>query len=70
MTTATEHHPERETVDGKWIASYMNMSWGHVRQRLLKQPDFPVPVVAYSPRSRRWKKADVIEYLSKPKDQK
>lgn len=42
------------TVDTKDIAEMLGVSRPYVTDRLVKQPDFPAPVINRSRRIRRW----------------
>ena len=41
------------------IAKYYGWTPKHVRDRIIKRPDFPTPVAAPSPRRKFWRAEDV-----------
>lgn len=49
-------------IDAAAAASLLGVSRQHFTDRIAKRPDFPRPVVNFSPRSRRWRYADVLKW--------
>lgn len=50
-------------LDTKQIAEMLTLSTDHVRNRLVKSPGFPPPVINISRRTRRWSLGDVQRWL-------
>lgn len=49
-------------IDAAAAAALLGVSRQHFTDRIAKRPDFPRPVVNFSPRSRRWRYADVLKW--------
>jgi predicted DNA-binding transcriptional regulator AlpA len=52
-------------IDTRAIAGMLGMSTKHVRERLVRRPDFPRPALQLSVKTRRWDLADVQVWLEK-----
>jgi hypothetical protein len=52
----------------KWdtgdIAAYLKLKRDHVTAKVVREPDFPVPIINRGPRLRRWVAADVMRWAS------
>ena len=51
--------------DAVQCAQHMGISRQHFVDRVSKLPSFPAAVVDFSPRSRRWRAADVMSWAGK-----
>ncbi len=49
-------------IDAGQVAQLLNVSRQHFTDRISKRPDFPRPVVNFSPRSRRWRFDEVLRW--------
>ena len=49
-------------IDAAACAALLGVSRQHFTDRIAKRQDFPRPVVDFSPRSRRWRYADVLRW--------
>jgi predicted DNA-binding transcriptional regulator AlpA len=49
-------------IDAGQVAELLGVSRQHFTDRISKRADFPKPVVNFSPRSRRWRHADVLAW--------
>lgn len=52
-------------IDTKQIAGILGMSREYVTDRLTKRQDFPRPYIDLNRKVRRWKEADVMDWLTK-----
>jgi predicted DNA-binding transcriptional regulator AlpA len=52
------------TLDIPAIAALLGVSAKTVRDRLVHRPDFPAPLLAAGPRSRRWCAAEVTAWAT------
>lgn len=52
-------------IDAGQAAQLLGVSRQHFTDRISKRPDFPKPVVNFSPRSRRWRYGDVLTWRSR-----
>lgn len=59
MITAQE--VEHKLVSIKTIASYLELSPAHVRDRLVKRQGFPTPYMIGG--ARRWDLAEIVEWV-------
>lgn len=57
---------EVQTIDTADIAKMLDCTRNHVTDRIVKQADFPAPVINLSSRLRRWKLTDVVKFITKP----
>lgn len=53
-----------QTTDTAGIAALLGVSVHTVRNRYTHAPDFPRPVLAPTPRKRRWRVSDVLAWAS------
>jgi len=47
------------------ISAAMELKYAYTRDRLVKRPDFPRPVVSLSQKCRRWSRDDFNTWLGK-----
>lgn len=49
-----------DLIDTKGVTELLGLtSVDHVREKLVTRPDFPAPVINFSPRSRKWRRDEV-----------
>lgn len=54
--------PERmDTAD---IAEYLRLERPYVTDRIVKQADFPAPIINRGPRLKRWRREDVMRWAA------
>lgn len=53
-----------DTIDTARIAEILGCSRKHVTERVVKRPDFPVPKIAVSRKTRRWDEEEVRAWAS------
>lgn len=56
------NHNQLTTQD---IATMLGLSHSRVRDKIVKDPDFPDPVIALSRKTRRWSRDAVLDYIKK-----
>jgi predicted DNA-binding transcriptional regulator AlpA len=49
-------------IDAGQAAELLGVSRQHFTDRIAKRKDFPKPVADFSPRSRKWRMADVLRF--------
>jgi predicted DNA-binding transcriptional regulator AlpA len=54
-----------ELLSTKGIADLLELNRAYVTDNIVKRPDFPKPVIDFSQKTRRWRKADVMNYRPK-----
>ncbi len=54
-----------QLLSTKDIAELLGVSRAHLVDRLSKRPDFPAPIVNISQRIRKWKRDDVLKWMTK-----
>lgn len=52
-------------LTSKDIAAALGLSHSYVRDRIIKAPDFPDPVIALSRKTKRWSRDAVLDYVKK-----
>jgi prophage regulatory protein len=64
--------PPAELVDAKFIANFLGLNFGHVRDRMSKRPDFPAPYLFGN--RVRWNRTEfdqwVLAHRTDPKREK
>lgn len=51
-----------DPIDTAGIAALLGVCRRHVTERLTKQPSFPRPIIDISAKTRRWSRAQVLEW--------
>jgi predicted DNA-binding transcriptional regulator AlpA len=54
-------------IDSQKAAELLGVTREHFTDRLSKRADFPMPVINFSRRSRRWLLSEVLAWASGPK---
>lgn len=54
-----------ELIDITEIAQRLKLPRNYVRDKLVKNGDFPAPALSLSQRIRRWKESDVAEWVER-----
>ncbi|GAA5100487.1 helix-turn-helix transcriptional regulator [Wohlfahrtiimonas larvae] len=52
----------------KDVADMFQMSVGHVKQRVVKQPDFPAPIKIMKYGQPRYKRSDILAFIDRRKE--
>ncbi|MBS7815873.1 hypothetical protein B9T11_08595 [Wohlfahrtiimonas chitiniclastica] len=52
----------------KDIAEMFQLSVGHVKQRVVKQPDFPAPIKLMKYAQPRYKRSDILAFIDNRKE--
>ena len=56
------NHNQLTTQD---IAAMLGLSHSHVRDKIVKDPDFPDPVIALSRKTKRWRRDAVWDFVKR-----
>lgn len=56
---------KHDELTSKQVAEIIGLSHTHVRDTIMKSPDFPEPIIALSRKTKRWARSDVMDFIKK-----